>query len=69
VKKGCTDAGLLGFMCATVGVRWVPCAVHFEWKRKLILPLLSDNITQGTPGMSYSLPSRDLIAGEHFSSL
>jgi dihydroxy-acid dehydratase len=27
VKKGCTDAGLLGFMCATVGVRWVPCAV------------------------------------------
>src|SRR5882724_13342356 len=42
VKKGVTDAGLVGMRFNTVGV--------------------SDGISMGTDGMSYSLQSRDLIA-------
>ena len=42
VKKGVTDAGLVGMRFNTIGV--------------------SDGISMGTEGMSYSLQSRDLIA-------
>ena len=42
VKKGVTDAGLVGMRFNTIGV--------------------SDGISMGTDGMSYSLQSRDLIA-------
>ena len=42
VKKGVTDAGLIGMRFNTIGV--------------------SDGISMGTDGMSYSLQSRDLIA-------
>lgn len=42
IKKGVTDAGLIGLIFNTIGV--------------------SDGISMGTHGMSYSLPSRDIIA-------
>lgn len=42
VKKGCTEANLVGLIFNTIGV--------------------SDGISMGTPGMRYSLPSRDIIA-------
>ena len=42
VKRGVSDAGLVGFRFNTIGV--------------------SDGISMGTAGMSYSLQSRDLIA-------
>ncbi|QHT71024.1 dihydroxy-acid dehydratase [Rhodocytophaga rosea] len=42
IKKGVTDAGLMGLIFNTIGV--------------------SDGISMGTHGMSYSLPSRDIIA-------
>src|ERR671926_1376993 len=42
VKKGVTEAGLVGMRFNTIGV--------------------SDGISMGTDGMSYSLQSRDLIA-------
>ena len=42
VKRGVTDAGMIGMRFNTIGV--------------------SDGISMGTEGMSYSLPSRDLIA-------
>ncbi len=42
VKKGVTEAGMVGMRFNTIGV--------------------SDGISMGTDGMSYSLPSRDLIA-------
>jgi dihydroxy-acid dehydratase len=42
IKKGVTDAGLVGLIFNTIGV--------------------SDGISMGTHGMSYSLPSRDIIA-------
>ncbi|MGY5848531.1 dihydroxy-acid dehydratase [Salegentibacter sp. HM20] len=42
VKKGCTEANLVGLIFNTIGV--------------------SDGLSMGTPGMRYSLPSRDIIA-------
>lgn len=42
VKKGVTEAGMVGFRFNTIGV--------------------SDGMSMGTDGMSYSLQSRDLIA-------
>jgi dihydroxy-acid dehydratase len=42
VKKGVTEAGMVGWLFNTIGV--------------------SDGQTNGTEGMNYSLPSRDLIA-------
>lgn len=55
---------MVGFRAATVGVRWEVFPIFLSFLTDSTLTSRSDNIGMGHDGMSYSLPSRDLIAGK-----
>ncbi|RLO06060.1 hypothetical protein DYB28_002596 [Aphanomyces astaci] len=62
IKKGVKDAGLIGYRFNTVGVSDV-IAQYDDTSHSSRLCVCSDgSCFRGTAGMSYSLPSRDLIA-------
>jgi len=58
VRLGVEKAGLVGMQFNTIGVRYV----IWGGPDPRLLTIVSDGVSMGTPGMRYSLQSRDLIA-------